>query len=164
MQPLTIQEMNDTVTSGAFRCVQTAISQTSSAPPSHTVNWPGMEGIPLPKLKLAAITETSLDTSPSALMEKEWNQLRVHTEMLLRACESCAHNSPALTWHLLKEDSSSFFPLLRFSFPLQRGFNSLRCYPELNLPTKLDDLKGQTRVQCILCVKPILATCPDSLF
>lgn len=74
------------------------------------------------------------------------------------------HNPYTPAWYLLKEDSCLFHPLLSFSFPSQPGFKRLRCYDKTNLPTKLEDLKGQTQGESILYVSSILAACPASLF
>lgn len=95
-------------------------------PPSHKVNWSGLEGIPLLSFQLGALTEISFDISPSHLLEREWHQLRVRTEMFLHACRYWMQNSPTPVWYLLKGDSYSFCPLLSFSFPSQTGFKRLR--------------------------------------
>jgi len=41
------------------------------APPSHKLNWSGLEGNPFPSFQLAALTEISLDISPLQLLERD---------------------------------------------------------------------------------------------
>lgn len=57
------------------------------APPSHIVNWSGLEGILLLSFQLAALPEISLAISPSHLLEREWHQLRVHAERFFHGCK-----------------------------------------------------------------------------
>lgn len=102
-----------------------------TASPSHKANWSGLEGIPCLLFQLVDLAETSLDKSPSHVLEREQHQLRLHSERFLQT-----QNLPTPIWYLLKEDSYSFLSLLNFSFLSQTGFQRLRHYDKSNLPTK----------------------------
>lgn len=150
------------MTSGFSNVYKQLFPQRGSST-SQKVNWSGLEEIPLLSFQLAALTEISLDISSSHLLEREWHQLRVHTERLFHAGKYWTQSPPRSIWYLLKEDTVFFFPL-SFSFPYQTGLKRPRWCDESNLPAKLDVLKRQTQEKLIPFVYSILAACPVSLF